>query len=402
MGAWDRVVGGVSGAMSGAAMGMQAGGPWGALAGAVGGAGVGAYSAGGGGGGGGIGLPGSDGFRLQNDAMTAQMNLSNNIAQNAQQQFAQESPYRGNMLNMLQQRAGAQAPVFSPSAPQTYNPFNNTYRVAPTHGPAGAPRGREGFSGQSAWEQVGQPAQGMSAYNPSAGPMQPIGQALEGQYQQYAEQPPRYQPPQFEAPGRQEGEAPGRSQHNTELTDVQLEQLAAATKDSGVQVNQGSMMATNNAMGGDMIRPAEGRDAFTSYRQQEQNIPEPFRGNNVFSATPGDSRNNANPTGQVWQDAQTQTGPSGQTWQTRDAALSTDPRAQAFGTTTADTYGMSWDQIAAMRDGQRQSIDVPVNPTFGNMGDAAMTYDEKAYAPRGQVDPRYADTQYVRQLAEKY
>jgi len=137
----------------GAGSGFLAGGPAGAV---VGGGMALAGKAMGGGGGGGF-MPGSGGFKLQNDAITNQMNLSNSLMNMGQEQFSQESPYRSNMLNALQQRAAAPMPVYAPRAPTHYNPYQNTYRVAPTHGPASAPRGHQGFAGGPAYQQASAP-----------------------------------------------------------------------------------------------------------------------------------------------------------------------------------------------------------------------------------------------------
>jgi len=138
----------------GAGAGFLQGGPAGAVVG--GGLALGGKLAGGGGGGGGF-MPGSGGFKLQNDAITNQMNLSNSLMNMGQEQFSQESPYRSNMLNALQQRAAAPMPVYAPRAPTHYNPYQNTYRVAPTHGPASAPRGHQGFAGGPAYQQASAP-----------------------------------------------------------------------------------------------------------------------------------------------------------------------------------------------------------------------------------------------------
>ena len=68
------------------------------------------FGGGGGGGGGGLGglLPGSGGFSLQNDAMTRSMNLSDSLKRMGEEQYGQESPYRANMLQMIQERANQQ------------------------------------------------------------------------------------------------------------------------------------------------------------------------------------------------------------------------------------------------------------------------------------------------------
>jgi hypothetical protein len=136
------------------------------------------------------GSPGQGGFQLQQDALNNQMNLSNSLMNMGQEQFGQESPYRANVLTALQDRAGQETSAYTPTAPTMYNPFNNTYRVAPTHGPQGVPRGHEGFSGAPAYQQAQAPqeramggGQEMEVIPGSgAGGQMNVGQALEDQY----------------------------------------------------------------------------------------------------------------------------------------------------------------------------------------------------------------------------
>ena len=192
MGGWDRVKGAVGGAVGG----FASGGPWGALAGGAYGA---LASGGGGGGGGGFGglLPGSGGFELQNDAANNQMNLANSLTRMGEEQYGQESPYRSNMLTAIQNRANEEQQAYTPTAPTMYNPFNNTYRVAPTHGPQGVPRGHEGFSGAPAYQQAQAPQERGMGGGQDLQEIPRVGQDLQDTRERVASEPPAtpHQPP---------------------------------------------------------------------------------------------------------------------------------------------------------------------------------------------------------------
>jgi hypothetical protein len=154
------------GALSGGLAGLSTGNPWLAIPGALGG--------------GLMGGGGQEGYDMAERSIGAQENYANHLMNMGQEQFAQESPYRANMLNMLQQRAAAPAPVYMPPTPTNYNPFANTYQVGaggfggmPAYG-GPAPIGMAQVGGyQQPLYGIGQPGQGGSMMT---------GQALDDHY----------------------------------------------------------------------------------------------------------------------------------------------------------------------------------------------------------------------------